>query len=395
LKTKGLLICYWLPPLNSAASHRTGAFLRHFNQTEDTVLDVLCPKREGKPIEGVRHIYTHREGSKVDYSHYQSNLSWFQQLKNWIIYDVLKLQFWFELKGGEFYKHGLKKISHMNMDQYDFVICSYGPFDVFRLGFEVKSRHPKINLILDYRDQLSLNPMRHLGFWKFFYALKEQNIINQASLIIGVSNNLVAALRKRFEIKCPTEVIYNGFDPDTPLLEKKSIVKKYIVHSGALYGGKRSCDEFLEYYQKELSDEFDLKFAIFNQEDLVYLKGLKAKYKLLNLEIKENLTYAESLELIFNSEFALLVLSKDGIDKEYLPVKMFEYIKFAKPIIFCGNKNRSEAYELINANNVGDLYNEFNFESSYKYNFDQSQLKFNRKIQSKKLENSIQNILNN
>ena len=357
------------------------------------MLDVLCPKREGKPIEGVRHIYTHREGSKVDYSHYQTNLSWFQQLKNWIIYDVLKLQFWFELKGGEFYKHGLKKISHMNMDQYDFVICSYGPFDVFRLGFEVKSRHPKINLILDYRDQLSLNPMRHLGFWKFFYALKEQNIINQASLIIGVSNNLVAALRKRFEIKCPTEVIYNGFDPDTPLLEKKSIVKKYIVHSGALYGGKRSCDEFLEYYQKELSDEFDLKFAIFNQEDLVYLKGLKAKYNLLNLEIKENLTYAESLELIFNSEFALLVLSKDGIDKEYLPVKMFEYIKFAKPIIFCGNKNRSEAYELINANNVGDLYNEFNFESSYKYNFDQSQLKFNRKLQSKKLENSILSLI--
>ena len=99
------------------------------------------------------------------------------------------------------------------------------------------------------------------------------------------------------------------------------------------------------------------------------------------------------MELIFSSEFALLVLSKDGRDKEYLPVKMFEYIKFAKPIIFCGNKNRSEAYELINANNVGDLYNEFNFESSYKYNFDQSQLKFNRKLQSKKLENSILSLI--
>jgi len=39
------------------------------------------------------------------------------------------------------------------------------------------------------------------------------------------------------------------------------------------------------------------------------------------------------------------------------------------------------------------LYNEFNFESSYKYNFDQSQLKFNRKLQSKKLENSILSLI--
>lgn len=391
MKYRGLLITFWLPPLNSAASHRTGAFIEAFNKSDEFSLDVMCPEREGDTIEKVNYLYTHKESSEVRYSHYRQTNSLLQKIKTWLIYDFLKLQFLFELKGGRFYTEGKKVLENVEENKYDFVLCSYGPLDVFLLAEQIKINWPNTPIILDYRDHMTFNPMRNLGIWTALFYRKEKRILKSATFIIGVSQKLVYKLKNKFNIEQSTHVIYNGFSMKNQPKEIKN--GDYIVHSGALYGGRRSCDSFIEFFTKKVNSSLKLVFAVFNEEDKIYIEKCAAKYS-ADIKIKEKLSHQASLDLIANARYCLLALSEDGSDEEYLPIKMYEYIQFEKPIIFCGNENHSEAFEIITKYNIGGHFKKFDFESgSSKESFIKPKQVFDRSYQNELLIRLINNEL--
>lgn len=390
-KYKGILVTFWFPPVNSVAGLRMRSLVEYLNIHENIRLEVICPEREGvNDLKEFCH-YSHKQPNNVYYSHKTSNESLFQKLKSWILYDIIKIQIYLNIKRGEFFSKALEKLNDIDVDAYDFIICSHGPIDAFKVGSVIKDKYPDIKLIVDYRDHISYNPLHSYGIWSKLYLDFEKQILRKADLVVGVSKRLVLKLKNEIDFQASTQVVYNGYFASDQIFTavNDTNIRPIISHTGALYGGKRSCDSFFKYYKENLEQDYQLQFAVLDFEDQKYLESCEKKYNLSDIKIISKLNHESSLELIRNSKYCLLALSESGIDEEYLPVKMYEYIQYEKPIIFCGNKNKSEAYELLRDYNCGDHFEDFAFDEKTEYEFSLAQEVFRRDTQANSLADAI------
>ncbi len=389
---KGLLVTYWFPPVNSVAAKRMDAFARYLNDDANFQLDVMCPNRGGS-TEDYNFLFTHQENSTVSYSSTNSEVRNFKSIVKDLIVSKTKYHQFLSLQGGVMYQS--VKEGKFDFSNYDFVVCSNGPIDAFHIGLYLKRKHPKIKLVLDYRDHLTLNPMHNLGWLKGSYLKFEKSILIEADLIVGVSNKLVEKLNKTFHLKKPAQVVYNGFEPAiAKQITPKESTKPYWVHAGALYGGKRDVVPFLSHFsnQKDSANN-ELVFILFDEADKLYLRQIKQTFSELPIQVINDLSHEETLSYIAGAHAGLLFLAPDGSDEEYLPVKMYEYMQFDLPIIFSGNKQKSEAFQLIDEFGIGQHYKDFQYNADVSYDFSEAKKKFTRKHQVETLKKKLLEML--
>lgn len=395
---RGLLITFYFPPLNSVASHRLYSFAKYLNNKTGS-LDVFCPDIEGDlnySLEGIKVIRMPKQ--KFDLNYGKTKLSFLGKLKNFILNRVFKRNYFVSSRKNQFYIDATGVLKKMNLNEYDYVITSYGPLDALHIGNWIKQNYPEIKWIADYRDLYSLMDYYSFGWSAPFFRMKEKRILKNADYFITVSEVL---LRKQAVLlNKKGDVIYNGYEPYSPVINNDfsgkltSMHLPIISYTGSLYGGERDLLPFLHYFVKaKLDDKYALVFAMINDEDEEYFMRCVKKSGVKNYYILRNLSYDNTLVLQKHSVALLLLANFGNRANGYLTGKVFEYIGARKPIIYSGNDSDDyELYQLIRNNNLGDSFSLFDYNNFDKYSLEDKS-KFSRKYQAKKLEEIINRLI--
>ncbi len=390
---KGLLICYWFPPKESIASQRTLSFYRHLN-SNGIKTDVICPDwgPDFTAIPGTMILGTHQVNKKA--FEFKRNLK--TKIKEWIFYKIFKYNYFRDSKKGTFYREAMKKISGMDLSSYDFILTSYNPLDVIHIGAEIKNKYPKLKWIIDYRDYYSLNHYMDFGIFRNYFKSLERRITRNADGFVTVSNVLCKGISEL--IKKDGIVVYNGFEM-TSVSQLSNAVKSklnllpIISYCGSLYAGKRDIDRFFSFYKRKgLDQKFQFVFALLNEEDLELVQATIVKYDLQNLQVFTNLTYNDSLALMNDSKYLMMFSDFDSKSNGFLSGKVFEYMSFSKPVIYSGNTDNYELYELFKATDLGESFEIFDFGGNTVYSSNVSE--FTRANQTNKLIHFIHQICN-
>lgn len=329
-------------------------------------LDVLCPQWEGSEaaIAGVKVFYTHTIQGEVMYGPPKTGA--LNQIKGQVK-SVLKWEARKSLKPGLFAGYCRQKWLEIEDNKYDFLIGSYGPADVFHFMGWLRMRCPELILIADYRDHWSFNRYQDYGWLRNSIRKLERNLVGNFNGVVAVSETIAKTLYDNKVTQAMPEVVYNGYTKNNQI-EAIASQSGLIVHTGALYGGKRSCTSYFRWLVSSGYDSlFEHVFITPEEPDRTYLKQEIARTRVRNVIVLSKLSYAETLQWQHKAAFGLLILSDEGFDEEYLPVKMFEYIGSGKPVIFCGNTQKSEAYRLLQQFGVGDHYSVFHFDTPVRY----------------------------
>jgi glycosyltransferase involved in cell wall biosynthesis len=391
---KGLLITYWFPPKASIASHRTYSFYKYLNDKNNS-LDVICPdwgNFENK-IPGTEIIKTH----KVDNKLFDFKKSLFTQIKEWVFYKIFKYNYFRDSKRGAFFNAALISIKNIDLNIYDYIITSYNPLDVIHIGAYIKERYPKIKWIIDYRDYYSLNYYMDFGIFRNKFKKLEKNITKNSDGFVTVSKTLQNGIEKL--IRKESVVIYNGFE----IFEKEKLSNELeraiekmpvISYCGSLYNGKRDIENFFQYYKSTGLDlKFKFIFALIDQDDLKLVKNVVTKYNLKNVIIFENLSHQQCVSLMQHSTYLMMFADFSKKSDGFLSGKIFEYMSIQKPVIYSGNTDNYELFELIKKNNLGDDYKKFNYNNAEA--IQSSPVEFKRSNQTEKLKTFICKIVEN
>ncbi|MBD3378156.1 glycosyltransferase [candidate division KSB1 bacterium] len=337
---KILLVTKYFPPLNTVASHRTYAFAKYLCEY-GIVTDVITPQYEGSLNQDTSKLciyYTHKEIKAVN-----SFVGPQNRVKNWFKKTGIR-SFIYYIKSSFFYA-GRRTIQRIE-NKYNAVMVSFGPEEVLRLG---KYIHKKFNipLIIDYRDLWLDN---HFKDWtwldrKIIYWL-EKRILQHASLVITVSENLANQIFRRYGVSA--EIIYNGF------LGKQKPLKNHnhhICYCGSLYGGLRPISYIFPALKQ--NPHFHMTVYVFDRLDADLILNLAKSYNVENrVNIGINKTYQDSTELMENSSILLFLNRTDGKAKGVLSGKLFEYMRTGNFILGIGHPN-DEARQIIEKYRLG------------------------------------------
>lgn len=381
---KGLFITYYYPPKNSIASFRTYAINKYFNAS-DIKLDLICPEWEGDlKLEEIdcKKYFTHKIQQQKESGVYENKLRGFI-VKN-VLYRFFKYNLFRDIKPGLFYSKAVEILKNIDLNQYDFVLTSYGPYDVLHIGNYIKSKNTKLKWFIDYRDVFSLFHYNKYGVYLPYFKEFEKRLTKKADSFFIVSD----VLKKKQEklLRKSGEVIYNGFDEIMVEKDEKFEAEltnfnlPIVSYTGSLYNGERDVSGLLNYIKSNgLDSKFSFVFALLNTDDEMYLKRELTKFPIKNIIIYRNLSFNQSMLLQKYSKLLLLLANTDGKGDGYLTGKVFEYMYWKKPILYSGTTGNYELYTILKTLNIGEHYAEFSY-SNPQYNFDGID-KFNRKMQ--------------
>jgi hypothetical protein len=372
------------------AALRMASFAKYLNEQTDIELDVLCPQWEGniEKNEEFNVFYTHQINGDVVYS--APNTSVLQRIK-FFAKSLLKWDARKSVKPGIFSENCKRKWADLAHRNYHFVLGSYGPADVFHFLYWLKGENPDIIVIADYRDHWSFNRYQDYGWFRPIIRNTERRLLLRFDAVITVSQTIADTLYTNGMTTSRPSVVYNGFSPEIGF-DKNSVNPHLIVHTGALYGGKRSCGAYFKWlHQNNLDAVYKHTFIAPEINDRKYLENVISASGVKQVVVLDKLSYQETRIWQQKAAFGLLVLSESGFDEEYLPVKMYEYIGAGIPIVFCGNTEKSEAYRLIKNFGIGDHFSNFDFNHPEKYQFGmkQAQAEFSRERQANSLSEII------
>lgn len=398
-KKKALIVSYWFPPNPTVASKRVKSYYDYLKLKSEWEVDVFCPNWSNQSSTDQNVIDPIKLNFTLNYIDIgRANENLFQKIKRLLIHDLLKIVVFLQFFRPSFYSKAKSEILKLNISKYDVVLTSYGPVDVFYLGYLIKKINPSIKWVADYRDHMSLNYTRDMGFWRFFVRLLEKRFLNKIDACLVVSKTMVSQLSKMYD--GPISLVYNGFElvgSSETIEEVKTrfnIENEYLLYTGSIYAGKKDISGLFNFLNSnsQLSEK-ELIFATNTPEDQNYLETLSKNYPNLKLKVLIDVDSERIALLQKNASLLILVLSPEGFDREAIPVKFFEYLHAQKPIIYSGLTKECEVYDLIKTMKVGEHYSNF---SSMEFNPKIEQInQYRRDVQSQKIVDLLNNLVPN
>lgn len=241
--------------------------------------------------------------------------------------------------------------------QYDAILSTQCPMSAHEIAMELKL---KTNLpwVADYRDlfsQWSLIHSKESEKQQKENYCYECDLIKSADYLTVVSEPWAKELSKQHNK--PVSVIPNGFDPDI-IASSVTLSKKFtIMHSGVIYGRKRtlkplfaSIHELIDEnlidgdnielnFYGPLEDEFWNDVHTYSLENCVKFHGIVSHDKILQLQRE--------------SQILLLLTADDPIDVGCYPAKVFEYLAAVRPILSYGYPHECVISSLLNETQTG------------------------------------------
>lgn len=235
----------------------------------------------------------------------------------------------------------IKKIifvcKNLNKNEKTIIYVSYKPSSALWLGL-FASLLSNGHLLVEYRDLASQFGNKNKSGLRYFLHLIDTYIeklfLNYVSKVIVVSNTQSKEFFHYFK-KQPT-VIFNGYDGDLslPSIPSMNNNKIEIIYAGTLSSRRNLL--FLNKYKK-----FFILNLFSNQNPFKF--GLDEDFDV----ISNGFVDREILAKKYQTTGAFLLI--EGVDTNSdgnIPSKVFEYMKYSKPIFFAGSET-SDVYKIL------------------------------------------------
>lgn len=248
----------------------------------------------------------------------------------------------------------------------DLIISSFSPASSHIIANKLKTKHPNIKWIADFRDLWADNHLSSQNkMTMYFSKKKEKKILKNANVLTTVSQPLAQTLINNYPTK-KIITVENGFDPDDyPNINKKSLQptikdKKIIItYTGIIYKGKRdpsplfsAVNELIE--ENKIKKEFiEINFYGRSKEiinEIIITENYNRHGIIHNHDI---IPKNQSIELQKNSDLLLLLEWNDPSAQGVLTGKVFEYIASGTPILGVGITNKTSAGKLLEDTGTG------------------------------------------
>ncbi len=237
-----------------------------------------------------------------------------------------------------------KVAKEIDFDDIDLIYSTSGPYSDHVIGYYLTQKHQK-PWVADFRDEWTNNPYllkinrKHVTFR--LQRKMEQNILNYASKVITTTRLATENYKKDFKVDIDKiTTITNGYDEtdfenmDTSPRKNRQFT---IIHNGLFYM-VRTPETFLtavkNLLEKKLirSEELRVVFSYTDNE-----QHWKEYVQKLNLEdlvtFKGYQSHEASLSLTSEADLLLLVVGPGEQNKSVYTGKVFEYLRFNRPIL--------------------------------------------------------------
>ncbi|MCE3230041.1 MAG: glycosyl transferase family 1 [Bacteroidetes bacterium] len=241
------------------------------------------------------------------------------------------------------------------------VICTIPPYRLAYITAKLKSRNPKINFVLDFRDPWTNNEtfheFKHLSKKRRAAELEmEKFSIQQADLVVSTTNQMTAWAKEKTTQpeKCIT--ISNGYDEDDVFQTESSGSngsKKLVLFAGNLYGEIEYVfipflNVISEMEKKDPSFSSRIHFEFYGNITS-NIKSLCEKYKLNTVSLHGFIPIDE-IRQKYKSANAFMMYSV--ADHAFaFNTKFFEYASYRKPILHFSNDG--EVSRFIETHGIG------------------------------------------
>jgi len=243
----------------------------------------------------------------------------------------------------------------------DIIFSSQSPISSHKAASFI-SGEIDVKWIAEFRDSWSFNPMAFSNsendLSSVVLRLIERRILTNCSLILAATNFIKFYYDKHYKID--TYLLLGGWDAVTsmPTINSKAKKKLKITHLGSMLYGRRSITPIINILNnnKKISTRYEFNFigrhtSFFKNE----LSGTKAEK---SLTLKEHLPYSDAESYGYAADLLLILMMDTPQEKYTLTGKIFDYIKYHKPIIIV-DPYESEASKLIKNFNMGHVLRNF------------------------------------
>lgn len=375
-----LIISYFFPPGNFAASNRPQSFAENLKKYGLNPIVLTRHWNGSEPMgdmEGINEnppeITEHESYTLIQVPYFRK---WYRLCKPFHGVPLLrKLAHFFYVMAGVFEHHdGAHECFYDYLDGYlrknkiDYIMVISQPLNIIKLGHLV-SRKFNIPLIVDFRDLwdndvLSVKPISFENKLKnFFYELYLKRWLKSASLITSVSAPLLAEIA-RLSPETKKAIVMNGFEKELYERFSKSPPQSHSKFTFSLLGtvypsqditvAVRGLKKFLE--NKDLN-KIQLNFigtAVFPEIEQYVKENLPAEV----LSITNRVPREEAIQKLLESD-VLYYVGWQGF-KGIISVKFFEYLSTGKKVIIAPrDEDILEVIAKTEAGKVADTPEEF------------------------------------
>ena len=248
----------------------------------------------------------------------------------------------------------LKYFKKKNRFDYDYVYAVYPSISSLKLGF-VLSKKYKVDLITDFTDSLTLEPLRpQSGLQRKKIESFEKAVVESSLQILSVSRVLADYLKNKYSLN-NIHTVYNGYDPDIVTTPNRSSDSKVrIAHFGNI-GSSRSRDVnclaiamavyFLENRHSNLEVHF---FGNFSDEEMNTISPSKNSKIIFNNYVNKSDGYR-----ILSRDFDYLLLYGVPGNRSTVTSKLIEYLGLQIPIV--GICKGNEAEQIVKESGCGEV----------------------------------------
>lgn len=292
----------------------------------------------------------------------------------------------------------------------DIVFSTFSPIDSHIIASKI-SRDLDIPWVAEYRDCWSFNTMlfstSENELSSRILRTIERSILSNCSVIFAATPFIQSYYGKHFSAE--TELLLGGWEE-----KNKEIVEKYlhkaniyddlnesqrqkkikILHLGSMLHGTRSILPIIQMLDSEplLKDKYEFEFV--GRDSRLFQSILDKSSANDAIKLFNHVSFNEAEKLGYKADILLIIMKDSPMEKYTLTGKIFEYIKFSKPIISFDPYD-SEVSMLIKKFNLGHhvkSVNEFQLllksktkSSDFRKTDNDTRLGFKRSAQIKKV----------
>jgi len=392
-----LVVSYYWPPSGGPGVQRVLKFCKYlpkfgWEPVVLTVKDGEFPAIDTSLIDGLENIEVHYSSAFSFYKLYKklvrkksipthqlsggSNDSLFTKLIRWIRFNLI-------IPDGRigWYPGAVKKgIELLKNDSYDLIFSSGPPHTSHLIARKLSIKFKK-KWVADFRDpwtdRFYYEESKRLRITKILDLLLEKSVLNNADILITVSDSISKLMSAYLENNKKFKIIMNGYDESdfVELVRKKNEDTISISYIGNMSKSQNPIEFFkiIDYLNQKDENKYIVNIIGSMHSDIrESIKKLGFTYF---IDFHHYLPHKEAIQHMVNSEYLLLIIPNLQKNEGIITGKLFEYIRSGSTILMVGPL-QSDAAKIIRGSGSG-----FTFE--YDNLIEIKSVLRNRKIRSK------------
>jgi|TARA_B110001452_G_C15240975_1_gene429642 hypothetical protein len=244
----------------------------------------------------------------------------------------------------------------------DIIISSYSPIDAHIAASQI-SDELNIPWVAEYRDCWSFNTMgfseNQNEFLSKVLRYKEKKILKGCQLILAGTPFIKSYYENFFKIH--SQLLLGGWDEISSVSSINAITssKIEILHLGSMLHGTRSVTPIISMLEEfpDLQDRYCFRFV--GRDSELFRNEVNGSNAKKCISLTNHIPYVEAEKLGFQTDILLVLMKDSPMEKYTLTGKIFEYIKFQKPII-CFDPFESEVSQLVMRYKMGHVVKSIN-----------------------------------